>query len=153
MSDELGKNLAQIFNSTGLAEVVRVTGSESQIALLHRVKDKKAWLLLVEYVLKRKSCWDAHICQQYFLRGRSLVYGWNFILEPEEGMEAALMEIATLFEKGLQELPKMASRGMVNSFPLMGASPRRTANIAFDVRAPGPARGGPSQKGAHNIRG
>lgn len=153
MADEYGKGLAKIINSTGLAEVVRVNESDTQLALLYRVKDKKTWLALVEYMLNRKTCWDAHICQQYFMRGRSLVYGWNFILEPEGSMEAALTEISTLIERGMVEMPKLVGRGQINSFPLVGASSRRTAAITFDVRAPGPARGGPSQKGAHNIRG
>ena len=148
---EQGQLLSQIINATGIAEVVRVTESKKQIAVLYRVKEKRSWLAVVEYLLRHKTCWEAHICQQYFLRGSSLVYGWNFILEPGDDVAKAVREIGGLVEKGMLEVPKQLARGMLGSFPLVGASPRRTAKIVFDPRAPGPGRGGPSHKGAHNI--
>jgi len=143
-------SLTQIFNATGLAEVVRASGNDTQVSLLYRVRDKRAWLAMVEYLLRNQKGWDAHICQQYFLRGDSLVYGWNFILEAKLPGKA-VKDIAALVEKGMSEIPKQLSKGILQSFPLVGASPRRTAKIAFNPQAPGPARGGPSQKGAHNI--
>ena len=148
---EHGQYLSQIINATGIAEVVRVTETKKQISVLYRVREKRPWLAIVEFLLKHKTCWEAHICQQYFLKGSSLAYGWNFILETEGDLGKAVEEIFTLIERGLTEIPKQMVRGGMDSFPLVGASPRRTAKIAFNPQAPGPGRGGPSQKGAHNI--
>jgi len=148
-----GWTLAKIIEATGLVEVLRVTDGKKQVTLLHRVKDKKKWIALIGYLLAHRTCWEAHICQQYFLRGDSLVYGWNFILQPTKTLKEAVLEIGQLVEKGQHEIPKSVGQGQLDSFPLMGASPKRTMPAVFDPRQPGPERGGPSQKGAHSIGG
>lgn len=149
---ELGDHLAQIINQTGLAEVVRVTQGKNQIALLCRVREKKRWLALMEYALQKKTCWEAHICQQYFLRGSNLVFGWNFILQSAKTLEEAVKEVGMLLAKGQQEVPRIRAQGQISSFPLVGASPRRTASLVWDPRQPGPDKGGLSHKGAHAIK-
>jgi|WetSurSiteA1Bulk_404760.scaffolds.fasta_scaffold08310_3 hypothetical protein len=149
---QIGQQLVNAVNSTGLAEVVRFTETKKQVSLLYRVKDKKRWLALMEYLLKKKTCWEAHICQQYFLKGDDLAYGWNFILQPTGILKDAVVEVCSLLDVGLTEAPKERVRGQLNSFPLVGVSPRRTASIVWDPRQPGPDRGGPSHKGAHTVR-
>lgn len=151
-NQELGHELARAVNMTGLAEVVRVSESKKQVSLLYRVKDKKQWLALMEYILQRKTCWEAHICQQYFLRANSLVYGWNFILQASKTLREAVEEVSKLVEAGQLEVPRARAQGQLSSFPLVGASPRRTASLVWDPRQPGPAQGGPSHKGAHSIK-
>jgi hypothetical protein len=123
------------------------------VKVLYRVTEKRHWLAILEYVLARADGWSAHVCQQYFMRGGRLVYGWNFILQAEQQEEGA-RKVARLLTEATKVAPKMVSGrgGSVDSFPLVGASPRRTAtNLVHDPRLPGPSRGGPSHKGAYAI--
>lgn len=140
------KLLARAIESTGVAEVVRVSSDKSSVKVLYRVSQKRIWLGILEYVLSRAEGWSAHVCQQYFMRGGRLVYGWNFILQPPKAVEIVsqlLVQAAKVVPKTIQMIP-----GGVDSFPLVGSTHRRTAKIAFDPRLPGPDKGGPSHKGA-----
>jgi hypothetical protein len=138
--------LSRAVESTGVAEVVRASSDKGSIKLLYRVRQKQIWLGILEYVLSRAEGWSAHVCQQYFMRGGKLIYGWNFILQPAKAVEVAA---ASIVEAG-RVVPKILPvAGPLDSFPLVGTTSRRTAKIAFDPRLPGPDKGGPSHKGAY----
>lgn len=139
--------LRQALDSTGIVEVIRSSADEGSIKVLYRVRQKRIWLGILEYVLSRAEGWSAHVCQQYFLRGGKLVYGWNFILQPP----AKVVDVAKLLSQASVVVPRTmpAVTGPLESFPLVGSSSRRTASIAFDPRLPGPGKGGPSHKGAY----
>lgn len=149
IADLLGKAI----ESTGMAEVIRVTDG-SQVSAFFRVLNEKMWSKVLEYILVRKTCWDAHICKHYFMRGTKLVYGWNFTLQPKDDPLQVMAEVHRLLQEGARVAPKVSAvRGPLSSFPLVGASPRRTAsNAVFDPRLPGPGRGGPSHRGAFSVR-
>lgn len=140
------ETMSRAIEGTGVVEVIRSSSDESSVKVLYRVRQKRAWLSVLEYVLSRADGWSAHVCQQYFMRGGRLVYGWNFILQPFAAAEAAaelLIQAAKVVPK---TMPTIA--GPLDSFPLVGSSSRRTSKIAFDPRLPGPDKGGPSHKGA-----
>lgn len=141
--------LSRAIEGTGVAEVVRASSDKGSVKILHRVAlgQKMIWLGILEYVLSRADGWSAHVCQQYFMRGPKLVFGWNFILQPPKAVELA----AALITQAGQVVPRtmqVTRAGDLDSFPLVGATSRRTAKIAFDPRLPGPDKGGPSHKGA-----
>lgn len=138
--------------ATGVADVVRLS-TDPQISALCRVHNKRVWVTIIEYVLTRKTCWSAHICQQYFLRGGRLVYGWNFIVQPDGNTSEAIKEVVRLLMEGAKVAPRVSGfGGEISEFPLVGASPRRSSSkIAFDPRLPGPDSGGPSHKGAYPV--
>jgi hypothetical protein len=144
--------LCEAMEASGVAQVIKCTGSAEQIHIFHRVLDKVKWASILEYILSRKSCWDAHTCQQYFMRGGRLVYGWNFILQPLDGLAEAVQEASKLLLEAAKVVPKVVGSGQLSSFPLIGSTGRRTAPITFDPRLPGPNKGGPSHKGAYPIR-
>jgi hypothetical protein len=142
--------LTRAIEGTGVVEVVRASSDEKSVKVLYRVRQKRIWLGILEYALSRSEGWSAHVCQQYFMRGSRLVYGWNFILQPVDmvGSVAAILAQAT------RVVPRtMQISGPLESFPLIGASNRRTASLAFDPRLPGPDKGGPSHKGAYVMGG
>ena len=147
LSEELSKALKR----TGVVEPIRDSEDGSSVKVLFRVTHKKMWLSVLEFVLARAQNWSAHVCQQYFMRSGKLVYGWNFILQPPngEGFEEAVENASKLLQQAKAATPKIG--GQLESFPLVGASPRRTANITFDPRMPGPA-GGVTHKGAYPTR-
>jgi hypothetical protein len=147
-----GQAVCVAIEASGVAEVIRCNESKEQVHVFHRVLDKVKWASILEYILTRKSCWDAHTCQQYFMRGGKLVYGWNFILQPTGELEAAVAEVTKLLVEAAKVVPKVVGSGQLTSFPLVGATPRRTSKISFDPRLPGPDKGGPSHKGAYPIR-
>jgi hypothetical protein len=151
-TDVRAQLLARAIELSGVAEVIRCSSSGSSVKVLFRVFEKRTWLAVLEYALSRAEGWSAHVCQQYFMRGGRLVYGWNFILQAEEDVDAAARHAAKHLTKAAQVAPKAMSAGPVDSYPLVGSSPRRTAKIAFDPRLPGPDKGGPSHKGAYAIR-
>ena len=138
--------LSKAIESTGVVEVVRSSADGTSIKVLYRVRQKRIWLGILEYVLSRADGWSAHVCQQYFMRGGRLVYGWNFILQPLNMLDVVVGLLSQAARVVPRTLPITA--GPLDSFPLMGASIRRTAKIAFDPRLPGPDKGGPSHKGA-----
>lgn len=147
--------VAQAIAATQVAEVVRDNSDPTRLSYLCRVLRKRIWCEILEYVLVRKTNWNEHVCQQYFLRGGKLVYGWNVIAIPKQGSDIADVaeEVARLVIEGARVVPKAAvTRGPLDEFPLVGASPRRTMNIVFDPRLPGPDKGGPSHKGAYGIK-
>lgn len=144
--------LARAIEASGVAEAIRHSVAGNTVKVLYRVHDKRLWLGILEYTLSRADGWSAHICQQYFMRGGKLVYGWNFILQSEGSLATDLMKVAQLLVAAAKVVPQMLPRGPLESYPLVGASPRRTAKIAFDPRLPGPDKGGPSHKGAYSIR-
>ena len=138
--------LSQAMEYTGVVEIVRSSSDESSTRVLYRVKNKRIWLNMLEYTLSRAEDWNAHVCQQYFMRGGKLVYGWNFILQPV----ASVGTVAGLLRQASQVVPRnIPISGPLEEFPLIGSSTRRTAKIAFDPRLPGPNKGGPSHKGAY----
>jgi len=152
MSD-LAQMLAEAIQNTKVAEVIRQTESADRISLVCRVHDKKVWCSVLEYVLSRKTNWTEHVCQQYFLTNGRLVYGWNFILNSTT-LDSSVKEACRLIKASVGVAKQLGNTGGVtNEMPLVGASPRRTANISFDPRAPGPSNGGPSHKGAYGIGG
>ena len=146
--------LKAAIEASGIAEVVRCSADSASVKLLHRVRHKRAWLAMLEYTLSRADGWSAHTCQQYFMRGGKLVYGWNFILQPmgETTLEEASNKVAQLLVQAAKIVPRVLAMAKKDSFPLVGASHRRTARINFDPRLPGPDKGGPSHKGAYGIK-
>ena len=143
------KLLVAAINGTDVVEVVRSSSDKTSIKVLYRVGQKRVWLGILEYVLSRTEEWSAHVCQQYFMRGGQLVYGWNFILQPPHKAHV----VVDLLTQATQVVPKtMSATGPLETFPLVGSSSRRTAKIAFDPRLPGPDKGGPSHKGAYSMR-
>lgn len=149
--DKRAHLLKEAIEFSGVAEVIRCSADAGSVKALYRVHEKRLWLGILEYILSRADGWSAHVCQQYFMRGGRLVYGWNFILQSED-LNAATEQVARLLQQAATVVPKTVSRGPLESYPLVGASPRRTAKIAFDPRLPGPDKGGPSHKGAYSIR-
>lgn len=144
----LGQSLA----ATRVAEVLRVSAEGDSLKIIFRVTQKKIWLGILEFVLARATSWTAHVCQQYFMRNGKLVYGWNFIFRPNDktNFTTALTEACTLLQQGARTVPQVMTEPS-DSYPLVGASPRRTARLVFDPRAPGPRHGGPSHKGAYGV--
>lgn len=147
MSDNL-EMLASAVEAAG-AEVVKQSEDSGSIKLLCRVKYKKVWCDILEYVLVRKRGWDAHICQQYFIKSGKLVYGWNVIFQPENGMDEATKNAFQLFSQAIRVVARMSEEekieigGQIESFPLIGASPSRTAPIERDPKTGVPIhRGG-----------
>ena len=145
--------LARAIEASGVAEVIRSSSDKTSARALYRVHEKRIWLGILEFVLSRAEGWSAHVCQQYFMRGGRLVYGWNFILQAPDGIETAVKAAAKLLTHAAEVVPRVVARQQaVDTYPLMGASNRRTAAINFDPRLPGPDRGGPSHKGAYGIK-
>jgi hypothetical protein len=120
--------------------VVRTEEAASQLRLLCRVTNKKAWCVVLERLLQDRRDWTAHICQQYFVKDGSLVYGWNFIVNADDKGSAS---------KDICRLLTVPQRVEVDTFPLRGAW--RTSEGSFNPRAPGARTGGSSQKGAFPI--
>lgn len=147
----------EALESTGIVQVVRLTVNDKQAHALCRVAagTKRLWCDMLEYILTRKTCWEDHICQQYFIRGGKLVYGWNVIVIAADELEGAVSEFNGLLTQASQVVRRInTTQVSVDSFPLVGASHRRQSrNIVFDPRLPGPGRGGPSHKGAYEIKG
>lgn len=152
-TETIDSALSMAIEASGVAEVVRSSLDGQTVKVLYRVREKRLWLGILEYVLSRADGWTAHVCQQYFMRGGRLVYGWNFILQPTDSLEKAVENACGLLVQAAKVVPKVIGRGgPLESFPLVGASPRRTAPIVFDFRLPGPSKGGPSHKGAYAVR-
>lgn len=149
--DKRARLLKEAIEFSGVVEVIRCSADAASVKALYRVHEKRLWLGILEYLLSRADGWSAHVCQQYFMRGGRLVYGWNFILQSAD-LNVATEHVARLLQQAVSVVPKTLGRGPLESYPLMGASPRRTAKIAFDPRLPGPDKGGPSHKGAYSIR-
>ena len=150
--------LVEIIKESGIATVLRNTESLGSLRLLCRVTDKKRWIAVLEQVLAKKDGWTEHICQQYFMKEDQLVYGWNFILS-SDNLPRAYENACKLFKAALSAVnvgvrkKEKVRKGPVDSMPLLGASPRRTMQLTFDPRAPGPSKGGQSHKGAYAVGG
>ena len=145
-------------NTTGVAEVVKVSEGPQQVKITHRVQAKqlKIWLAIITHILSRKHDWDAHICKQYFLRGGRLLYAWNFIVQWEAGQPGnkravVLKQVADLLNRASAEVPRVASS--LDSYPLMAKDNRNEPGGPMNIRAPGPMSGGYKQRGAHKIGG
>lgn len=147
-------NLTEAIDSLGIVEVVKQSSDAQSVKLLCRVHDKKVWCQVLEVVLIAKSGWDAHVCQQYFLKDGKLVYGWNFIIQSPKLVDA-LTNATSLISRTRSAITKAeeSHSGEITSMPLIGASPIRNNPIVFDPRLPGPSKGGPSHKGAFTIAG
>lgn len=140
-------------HKTGVVEVIRDHSTENQIHLLCRVHHKKLWISEMEYVLVRRKLFTEHLCQQYFVRGGKLVFGWTLIIDPSKvSLDDAAIEFTKFMEQAVEVVPKKIMKGQISSFPLIGAGTYRTSSTVFDPRLPGPSRGGPSHKGAYNVR-
>ena len=151
-AEQASLGLKEALEATGATEVLKASGEGDTVKLVFRVHRKKAWLGILEYVLARAAKWTAHVCQQYFLRDGKLVYGWTFVLRPNSKLDEAIEEARTLLAQASTTVPRL-TRSAPDTFPLVAASPRRTARINFDPRAPGPSRDGASHKGAFTIAG
>lgn len=139
--------LAQGVEHAG-AEVLKLGQDTGSIKLLCRVRNKRAWCDTIEYVLARKQGWDAHICQQYFLRGGRLVYGWNVILKSKSLVKAA-RNARNLFIDAVRVLSQLSAEqeaGPIESFPLVGFSPNRNRPLVRDSKT-----GLPVHKGAYSV--
>lgn len=146
--------LGEAIESSGVTEVLRTKMEESTIKVIHRVTDKRIWMAILQIILPQANGWTAHVCQQYFMRDKKLVYGWNFILQSVGNMQGAVTHVVSLLRKSILIVPRtILGSGPLDSFPLIGASPGRSStNTIFDPRLPGPSQGGSSHKGAF-IRG
>ena len=150
-----GEALKTAINGTRVAEVLRVKETDKSIYLLFRVHHKRIFVGIMEYTILRKQGWEEHLSQRYFVKGKKLVYGWEFILRSDD-LDKATIEVAKLLKTGTKVILTLAKKwqtadGGVNSMPLIGAGSHRTANIVFDPRLPGPDKGGPSHRGAYSV--
>jgi hypothetical protein len=136
------ETLTESLEGLGYVHVVKTEVGKTQIRLLCRVTHKKEWCEVVERLLQGRKEWTEHICQQYFLKDGAMVYGWNVIINATD-IAAAATEISKLL--------RAPAHVEVDSFPLRGAW--RPTTGSFNVKSPGLARGGPSQKGAHPVGG
>jgi len=130
------------------ADVLNSSTEDASVKLLCRVKNKRFWCDVLEYVLARKQEWDAHVCQQYFISQGRLKFGWNVILQAED-IEAAARNARDLFVEGTRVMSQLGAEqdaGPLQSFPLMGASPNRNRPMVRD-----PKTGLPVHRGAYAI--
>jgi hypothetical protein len=135
-------NFIKAMQSGGMVEVLRCDADGNQLSVLFRVFNKKNWLKTVEYILARKRGWDAHICQQYFLKGAKLVFGWNFILEAEDELESAMANAASLLSQGQRVAVQLPREHDPDTVPLVGAGAYRTAKQDLDPSTGLPRKGG-----------
>lgn len=145
------KKMIQTMTSTGFVEVVSHSESPDSLRLVCRVSNKLRFRDMLEsvFLANTKKLWTPHVCQQYFLRDGKLVYAWNFVINSDK-LDDAVDSICAEVAKFLAPPPPAAEQEDIDSIPLVGAY--RPANIgAFNASAPGPRRGGASQKGAHAI--
>jgi len=143
--------LREAIENSGVAEVLRSSTEGNTVKVLYRVQEKRSWLAILEYVLARTDGWAAHVCQQYFMRGGRLVYGWNFILTSDD-IEKAVPVVCGLLQQAANVAPKVGRTFALDSFPLVGHNRARQSRAVFDPRLPGPSQGGPSHKGAYSIK-
>jgi hypothetical protein len=148
------EQVARAINATGIAEVIKINESPTSLHIVHRVQAKQlsVWLAVVNYVLERKEGWDDHVCKRYFHQGGKIRYAWNFIAQWKnaKSKNQVLTQIAQLMEQAAREVPR--ANYQLDSYPLVGAKDdRNTPKAPRDPRAPGPMRGGLSQKGAHRL--
>jgi len=136
--------LVEALEGLGYVKVATVTQvSPTQLRLLCRVSDKKAWLEKLERLLLEIKGWKPHVCQQYFLKDDAMVYGWNVVINSED-IPATVTSICRVLT-----VPVHVE---VDSFPLRGAY-RPPEGAVFDPRATGPDRGGPSHRGVFPVGG
>jgi len=152
MSD--ANEVVRAINATGVAEVVKVTESPTQLRITHRVAGKKlsVWLGIVSYVLSRQHGWDAHVSKQYFLKDGKLLYGWNFIAQwsESENKDAVLAQVRELLVKAKAAVPQIVHQ--LESYPLHAKGERNApGNSRMSVAAPGPMQGGVKHKGAYKL--
>ena len=143
-SDHVDKLIAAL-EQTGFLKVVKSEEAKTQIRLLCRVSSKKQWCDLLEKLLDGKQGWTEHVCQQYFLKDKKLVYGWNVIINAEDPAAAA--------KSICRQMTVMMTmdEGGIDSIPMRGAL--RTTGGVFNPAAPGERRGGASQRGAYPVGG
>jgi hypothetical protein len=130
------------------AEVLTLECDDSSIKLLCRIKNKRFWCDVLEYVLSRKQKWDAHVCQQYFISQGRLKFGWNVIIQAED-IDAAAKSARDLFITGTDVMSQLSAEqdaGPIMSFPLKGASPNRNRPLVRD-----PKTGLPLHRGAYTV--
>ena len=148
MEDHVEK-LKDMLTSTGFVEIVSHKVVGNSIRLLCRVSDKARWRDMLERILLAQKGWTEHLCQQYFLRGKKLVYGWNFVVTSED-LPGAVDSICKAAESIAPA--EESGSGYIDEIPLQGAF-RPSGPTSFDPRAPGPAKGGASHRGAFSIGG
>jgi hypothetical protein len=141
-------------NATGVAEVVKVTETPTQLRITHRVAGKKlsVWLGIVSYVLSRQRGWDAHVSKQYFLKDGKLLYGWNFIAQwgSPEDKDQILKQVRDLLTRAKSEVPQIVHQ--LESYPIHAKGERNMPGSArMNASAPGPMQGGVKHKGAYKM--
>lgn len=153
------KLVEEAINDTQVAEVVKIHDMKNQLRVTHRVvKGRRGiWLEVVTFVLSRKHGWDAHVSKQYFMREGKLRYAWNFIIQWKSGQskKKVLTQVVELLNKSRnivrQDQAAVGAR-QLTSYPLVASDKRNMPGASsMDVRAPGPMRGGPKQKGAYKV--
>lgn len=148
------EKVSAAINSTGIAEVIKITEGPTSLQIVHRVAPKQlsVWLGVVGQVLSRKQGWDDHVCKRYFYQGGKIRYAWNFIAQwksPEQ-KEEILDQIIRLFKTAAVEVPQIYHQ--LDSYPLVGAKESRNTPLGpRNPRAAGPMTGGVSQRGAHKL--
>ena len=157
MPSELALQIIGAVEAAPGVTVVSDDSTDESVSLLHRVLDKRVWVGVLHYILIRKTCWEAHTCQEYFLKGSKIVYGWNFILDPAPGhtIEEAVSECSKLLREAANVVPRTTVRssgGTRGEVQLHGAGPWRNAPAVFNPGAAGPELGGASHKGAFTIK-
>jgi hypothetical protein len=130
------------------AEVLKMEEDAGSIKLLCRVKNKRFWCDVLEYVLSRRQGWEAHVCQQYFISHGRLKFGWNVIVQAED-VGTVARQVRDLFITGTNVMSQLGveqAAGPIQSFPLVGASPNRNRPLVRD-----PKTGLPLHRGAYTV--
>lgn len=132
---KLEDKLDKVLNESGLVETVEVSGTDKQLYVLCRVlQDREsAWLHKVDRVLTAgkdsrdgDSPWSEHICRRYFLKGDTLVWGWNFSLQ-SENLENAVTTISKIFVKDMTGFYPGKEENELDEIEILGAPRNRNA--------------------------
>jgi hypothetical protein len=130
------------------AEVLNASCDAAGIKLFCRIRNKRFWCDVLEYVLARRQGWEAHVCQQYFISQGRLKFGWNVIVSAQD-LEEAARSVRDLFIAGVEVMSQLGAEqaaGPLQSFPLQGFSPNRNRPLVRD-----PKTGLPLHRGAYSI--
>lgn len=145
--------VAEAIMASRAATPIDQRDAEGSLRVYHRVPrgGVKRWTGIVANLLRRAPPeLGLHFCQQFFIIEDRLRYAWNLQVEwpGEVSGDAVASLVASLLQEGLQAVPGV--RGMqLDRIPLNAPPDRNKPEGAHNPLAPGPSRGGPSQKGAH----
>lgn len=132
VTKEHAEKLARWIEATGLAQPVSANHAENRVTILCRVPDgkEKQWIKVVESILlnaieeaEQVHAWQAHICRNYFIKDKRLVWGWNVSIQSRE-MSHSLAMIQKLL-KG--EPIRVTNSRELEEFPLHGAPADRNS--------------------------